>query len=150
MTFSPDKDGVFDVFLGLVRCGLGGTQGKGTQYVSWIHEVDFIRAVEWLIAKEGLEGAVNLAAPNPRPNREFMRVLRETWGIGFGLPAAEWMIEIGTWAMRTESELVLKSRRVIPGRLRESGFEFVYKDWEAAAQELVARWRSIKLKKPAN
>jgi hypothetical protein len=84
---------------------------------------------------------VNLAAPNPLPNREFMRALREAWGIGFGLPAAEWMIEMGTWAMRTESELVLKSRRVVPTRLLEAGFEFRYTEWPVAARELVGRWR---------
>jgi uncharacterized protein len=143
MTFSPDAGGVFDVFLGLVRVGLGGTQAQGTQYVSWIHEMDFIRAVELLIGDQRLSGAVNLAAPNPLPNREFMRAMREAWGIGFGLPAAEWMIEVGTWAMRTESELVLKSRRVVPGRLLEVGFEFEYAEWPVAARELVGRWREM-------
>lgn len=144
MTFSPDRGGVFDVFLGLVRCGLGGTQGAGSQYVSWIHEVDFIRAVELLIADESFTGAVNLAAPSPLPNRDFMLVLRQAWGIGFGLPAAAWMIELGTWAMRTESELVLKSRRVVPGRLLEAGFDFRYPEWPLAAKELVGRWRAMR------
>ncbi|WP_213806900.1 TIGR01777 family oxidoreductase [Granulicella sp. dw_53] len=142
MTFSTDAGGVFDVFLGLVRRGLGGTNGKGTQYVSWIHETDFVRAIELLIADARFTGAVNLAAPNPLPNREFMRAMREAWGIGFGLPTAEWMIAIGTWAMRTESELVLKSRRVVPGRLLEAGFEFRYTEWPVAARELVERWRA--------
>lgn len=87
---------------------------------------------------------MNLAAPNPLPNREFMRVLREAWGIGFGLPATEWMVEIGTWAMRTESELVLKSRWVVPGRLLEAGFEFRYTEWPVAARELVGRWRGAR------
>ena len=91
------------MFRGLVRRGLGGTTGKGTQYVSWIHEVDFIRAIELLIANDRFTGPVNLAAPNPPPNREFMRALRSARGIGFGLPAAEWMVEIGTWAMQGRS-----------------------------------------------
>ncbi len=146
MTFSPDAGGVFDVFLGLVRHGLGGTTGRGTQYVSWIHEVDFVRAVEWLIAEEGFAGVVNLAAPNPLPNRAFMEALREAWGIEFGLPSAEWMVEVGTWAMRTESELVLKSRRVVPGRLLEAGFEFRFAEWGEAARELVGRWRGMRLR----
>jgi uncharacterized protein (TIGR01777 family) len=144
MTFSPDRGGVFDVFLSLVRRGLGGTIGAGTQYVSWIHEADFVRAVEFLIADASFSGVVNLAAPNPVPNREFMRVLREAWGTSVGLPAAEWMIEIGTRAMRTESELVLKSRRVVPGRLLRAGFVFEFAEWSAAAHELVARWREIR------
>ncbi|WP_263365113.1 TIGR01777 family oxidoreductase [Edaphobacter bradus] len=141
MTFSPDRGGVFDVFLGLVRHGLGGAMGAGTQYVSWIHEFDFVRAVELLIADASLSGVVNLTAPNPLQNREFMRALREAWGTGVGLPAAWWMIEIGTRAMRTESELVLKSRRVVPGRLLAAGFRFEFDEWPAAARELVARWR---------
>jgi len=141
MTFSPDRGGVFDVLLGLVRRGLGGTIGAGTQYVSWIHELDFVHAVELLIADTSFTGVVNLAAPNPLPNHEFMRVLREAWGAGFGFPSAEWMIEIGTWAMRTESELVLKSRRVVPGRLLDAGYVFEFPEWSASARDLVARWR---------
>ncbi|HEX7158148.1 MAG TPA: TIGR01777 family oxidoreductase [Edaphobacter sp.] len=142
MTFSPDRGGVFDVFLGLVRYGLGGTIGNGRQYVSWIHEFDFVRVVELLIADESFTGVVNLAAPNPLPNREFMRALREAWGTRVGLPTAAWMLEIGTWAMRTESELVLKSRRVVPGRLLDAGFRFEFTEWPVAARELVARWRA--------
>jgi uncharacterized protein (TIGR01777 family) len=141
MTFSADRGGVFDVFLGLVRHGLGGRQGPGTQFVSWIHEADFVRAVDLLIAGEGFEGVVNLASPNPLPNGDFMRALRDAWGIHAGLPTARWMIEVGTLLMRSESELVLKSRRVVPGRLLEAGFEFEFPEWPAAARDLVARWR---------
>jgi len=143
MTFSPDRGGVFDVLLSLVRHGLGGSQGSGRQFVSWIHEADFIRAVEFLIAEESFEGVVNLASPNPLPNREFLHVLREAWGTRIGLPAARWMIEMGTFFMRTESELVLKSRRVVPGRLLDAGFVFQFPEWPAAARELVARWRKM-------
>ena len=141
MTFSPDRGGVFDVFLGLVRRGLGGTQGSGDQFVSWIHDADFVRAIDLLIAREEFQGVVNLASPNPLPNREFMRALREAWGARVALPAPAWMIEIGTWLMRTESELVLKSRRVVPGRLLDAGFTFVFPEWPAAARDLVSRWR---------
>uniref|UniRef100_Q02AG3 NAD-dependent epimerase/dehydratase n=1 Tax=Solibacter usitatus (strain Ellin6076) TaxID=234267 RepID=Q02AG3_SOLUE len=141
MTFSPDRGGVFDVFLGLVRHGLGGPQGSGGQFVSWIHDADFVRAIDMLIAREEFEGVVNLASPNPLPNREFLRALREAWGARIGLPAPAWLIEIGTWLMRTESELVLKSRRVVPGRLLDAGFTFLFPEWPAAARELVSRWR---------
>jgi len=109
--------------------------------VSWIHEADFIRAIELLIGSDEFSGVVNLASPNPLPNRDFMRALREAWGARFGLPAAEWMIEIGALLMRTESELVLKSRRVAPGRLLAAGFRFLFPEWPAAARELVTRWR---------
>ena len=141
MTFSPDRGGVFDVFLSLVRHGLGGRQGPGTQFVSWIHEADFVRAMDLLIASEVIDGVVNLASPNPLPNNDFMRALRDAWGIRAGLPTAGWMIEVGTWLMRTESELVLKSRRVVPGRLLDAGFQFLFAEWPDAARELVARWR---------
>jgi len=145
MTFSPDRGGVFDVFSGLVRRGLGGTQGTGSQFVSWIHEADFLRAVDLLIAREEFAGVVNLASPNPLPNREFMRGLREAWGVRSGLAIPEWMVEMGAAVMRTEAELVLKSRRVVPGRLLAAGFEFLFSDWPAAARELVARWHSQRL-----
>jgi uncharacterized protein len=126
MTFSPDPGGVFDVFLGLVRHGLGGTNAPGTQFVSWIHERDFLRAVEFLIATPAITGPINLASPNPLPNRDFLRILREDWGTRIGLPTATWMLEIGTFLMRTESEFVLKSRQVVPGRLVDIGFQFTY------------------------
>lgn len=140
ITFSPDRGGAFEVLSGLVRRGLGGTQGDGTQYVSWVHETDFARALDFLIAHENLEGIVNIASPNPLLNRDFMKALREAWGTRVALPAKAWMIEIGTFFMRTESELVLKSRRVIPGRLLASGFQFLYPHWPAAARELVSRY----------
>lgn len=141
MMMSPDRGGVFDVLLGLVRRGLGGRHGDGRQYISWIHEHDFVRSLYWLIDQTDMHGPVNLAAPHPLPDAEFMRVLRQAWGIRFGLPAPRWMLEIGTFLMRSESELVLKSRRVVPGRLLASGFTFRYPRWDEAAQELCRRWR---------
>ncbi len=144
MVMSEDRGGVFDVLLSLVRRGLGGSAGNGRQYVSWIHGDDFVRAVEWAIAHDEMSGAVNFCAPQPLSYRDFMRNLRAAWGIKIGLPATRWMIEIGTRAMRTESELVLKSRRVIPARLQESGFEFEYSNWPDAARDLCHRWRQRK------
>jgi uncharacterized protein len=141
MTFSPDRGGVFDVFSSLVRHGLGGTQGPGTQFVSWIHEADFARAIDLLITREEFTGVVNLASPNPIPNRAFMQALRAAWGARIGLPIQRWMMEIGTFLLRTESELVLKSRRVVPGRLLDAGFQFRFPEWPAAARDLVIRWR---------
>ena len=141
MTMSPDRGGVFDVLLGLVRHGLGGRQGSGKQYVSWVHEADFVRAVDWIIARADFTGVVNLASPCPLPNAEFIRALRDAWRIGFGLAIPRWAVEVGAWARRTESELILKSRRVVPGRLLASGFRFRFPEWPAAAEGLVARWR---------
>lgn len=139
---SPDPGGVFDTLRGLVRCGLGGPAGDGRQFVSWIHDEDFVAIVRWLIARDDLAGAVNVTAPQPLPNAEFMRILRDAAGTSLGLPAAEWMLKIGAALMRTETELVLKSRRVVPGRLLESGFEFAYPDWRGAARDLCARWNA--------
>ncbi len=138
MTLSPDRGGVFDTLLRLVRRGLGGRAGDGRQFMSWIHEKDFVAAVRWLIDREAIDGIVNVASPNPLPNAEFMRLLREAAGVPFGLAARGWMLEIGAILMRTETELVLKSRRVVPGRLLEDGFRFRFPDWEDAARDLCA------------
>lgn len=142
MTMSPDRGGVFDVLFGLARRRLAGRAGDGRQYISWIHEHDFVRAIDWIIEREHLAGAINLAAPEPLPNAEFMRALREAGGISLGLPATRLMLELGAIFMRTETELVLKSRRVVPGRLLADGFVFDHPAWPAAARELVARWRA--------
>ena len=142
MVMSPDRGGIFDVLLGLVRRGLGGPIGGGAQYVSWIHDADFVRAIDFLIARDDLDGAVNLAAPEPLPQADFMRALREAAAVRVGLPATTWMAEIGAWALRTDTELLLKSRRVVPGRLRDAGFEFTQPSWPAAARDLVSRWRA--------
>lgn len=142
MVMSPDTGGVFDVLLGLTRAGLGGPIAGGRQFVSWVHERDFVRAVEFLIERDDLTGPVNVAAPNPLPQRDFMSALRAASGARVGLPAARWMVEIGAFFLRTDTELVLKSRRVVPGRLREAGFKFEVSEWPAAARELVARWRA--------
>jgi len=141
VVMSPDRGGIFDTLLALVRRGLGGTSGDGRQYVSWIHDADFVRAVYWLIEQDQVGGVVNVAAPNPLPNAGFMRALREAWGTRLGLPATAWMLEIGAFFMRTETELVLKSRRVVPGVLAERGFTFQFPTWPDAAQDLCRRWR---------
>jgi uncharacterized protein (TIGR01777 family) len=143
MVMSPDRRGVFDTLLKLVRFGLGGQAGDGKQYISWIHDQDFIRSALWLIEHEDLDGPVNLAAPGSLPNAEFMLALREAWGIRFGLPATEWMLEVGAFFLRSETELILKSRRVVPGRLLESGFVFDFPDWQQASKDLCSRWREV-------
>ncbi|HZT56003.1 MAG TPA: DUF1731 domain-containing protein, partial [Burkholderiaceae bacterium] len=142
MTMSPDRGGIFDVLLRLVRFRLGGTPGDGRQYVSWIHADDFVRAVQWLIAHEGVAGPVNMASPAPLPFADFLRELRSAWGTRIGLPAARWMLEIGAFVLRTETELILKSRRVAPGRLLAGGFAFAFPDWPNAARDLCRRWRA--------
>jgi NAD dependent epimerase/dehydratase family enzyme len=139
MVMSPDRGSVFDVLLGMVRRGLGGPIAGGRQYMSWIHEHDFTRAVSFLIDRADIEGPVNVASPGPLPQREFMAALRAAAGVRIGLPAARWMAAIGAWFLRTDTELVFKSRRVVPGRLLDAGFTFQYPGWPDAARDLVAR-----------
>lgn len=143
VVMSPQPEGAFDILLRLVRFGLGGADGTGDQYVSWIHDVDFARAVEYLISSENIEGAINVSSPNPLPNRDFMRELRRAYGMKIGLPAPAWLLEIGTRLLQTESELVLKSRRVVPSRMLRSGFRFAFSDWPSAANDLVSRWSNL-------
>jgi uncharacterized protein (TIGR01777 family) len=140
MIMSTETGGILDTLLVLVRRGLGGPAGDGRQFISWIHQQDFISAIEWLIAHDDIDGIVNVASPNPLPNTDFMRILRHEAGVPFGLPSTKWMLAIGAVFMRTETELILKSRRVIPGRLIDGGFVFRYPRWEEAAHDLVAAW----------
>lgn len=142
MVMSSGRGGIFGELLRLVRFGLGGAAGSGQQFVSWVHGEDFLRSIEYLMAHEEFEGPVNIAAPNPLPNGEFMRALRRAWGAPVGLPATRWMLEFGALFLRTETELILKSRRVVPGRLLRAGFRFHFPDWPVAAEDLVNRWRT--------
>ena len=142
LVFSPAPGNVFAVLSRLVRVGLGGTQGNGRQYVSWIHEADFARAVEFLVDHEEVDGPANLAAPHPLPNREFMAAFREAWEMPNGIWAPAPAIEIGSFLVRTESELVLKSRRVVPGKLLAAAFEFEFPTWPEAAADLVRQWKA--------
>ena len=143
MVMSPDREGVFDVLLSLVRKGLGGRAGNGRQYVSWIHYLDFVGAIDWLVAHQELDGAINLCSPNPLPNADFMREIRKASGTKIGLPASKWMLEIGAVFMRTETELILKSRRVIPTRLQQSGYHFDFPVWADAVLDLCQRRNRI-------
>jgi NAD dependent epimerase/dehydratase family enzyme len=140
MVMSPDRGGIFDTLRGLVMRRLGGRAGSGQQFVSWIHELDFVNAVDFLIARPAFTGSINVCSPNPLPNRDFMAALRRACGVRRGLPATKWMLELGAIFLRTETELILKSRWVVPRRLLEAGFKFRYPDWPEAAEDLARRW----------
>ncbi|HEX7730527.1 MAG TPA: TIGR01777 family oxidoreductase [Terracidiphilus sp.] len=139
--FAATPGSPFDILSRLVRLGLGGTQGSGHQFVSWMHETDFLRAVDFIVTHHKLDGPVNLASPYPLPNREFMSALREAWRVPNGLPAPALLLELAALILRTESELVLKSRCVIPGKLLDAGFAFEFPYWPEAAADLVRLWR---------
>ncbi|MFO1513162.1 MAG: TIGR01777 family oxidoreductase [Verrucomicrobiota bacterium] len=139
MVLGLGRNSVFPVLRRLTKLGLGGRQGSGQQFVSWIHIEDFCRAIEWIIAHDDLAGPVNQCAPNPLPNKEMMKIFREVCEVPFGLPATEWMLEIGAFFLQTETELIFKSRRVVPGRLLASGFEFGFPTFREALMDLEAR-----------
>ncbi len=136
MVLGLGRNSVFPVLRRLTKLGLGGRQGSGNQFVSWIHVEDFCRAIEWIIAHDDLAGPVNQCAPNPLPNREMMKIFRDLCGMPIGLPATEWMLEIGAFFLRTETELIFKSRRVVPGRLLGSGFKFKFEHFKSAIENL--------------
>jgi uncharacterized protein (TIGR01777 family) len=138
MVMAIGRGGPFAMLHRHVMLGFGRL-GDGRQFMSWIHERDFVRAVEWLMTHQEIEGVVNLAAPEPLRNSEFIRALRQACGAHFGLPVSGWILGAGVFAMRTEAELVLKSRRVVPARLLQSGFTFDYARWPVAANALCAR-----------
>lgn len=136
IVMTRDPGGPFAILRGLARRGLGGPSGNGRQYVSWIHATDFVRALDWIVRHEEFRGAVNVAAPHPLPNAEFMRELRAACGVPIGLPSPSWMLELGAVVLRTETELMLKSRRVVPAKLLAGGFRFAFPTWESAARDL--------------
>lgn len=136
MVMSPYPRGVFKILQRLSRLGLGGKAGSGLQWISWLHHQDFVRAIQWLIQNPKLDGIVNLAAPNPMRNQDFMARLRQTLKQPLGLPSPAWLLSIAAFFMRTETELLLKSRKVLPGRLLEHGFRFDHPEWDSACEDL--------------
>jgi uncharacterized protein len=148
IVMSPDRAGAFDYLRWMARLGMGGPIAGGRQYVSWIHDRDFVRAVEFIIDRDQLVGPVNVAAPEPVPQRSFMRTLRRAWGMPIGLPATKLMAEVGAFALRSDTELLLKSRRVVPGRLTDAGFNFDFGQWPAACDDLVRRVRAERDRRP--
>jgi len=139
MVFAASKGGVYRTLRGLTRWGLGGTIAGGRQFISWIHEVDFCHSVEWLIHRDDFSGPVNVASPNPIPQRKMMRIIRRECGVPFGLPATRRMLEVAAFVHRTEAELILKSRRVVPSRLLAEGFQFRFPRMEEAVREIEGR-----------
>lgn len=139
MAMGESSGGVFEVFARLARLGLGGPHGGGEQWMSWVHIADLCRAIEFLIERADLSGAVNIASPNPLPEKEFLKYLRDALGVKIGVPTPRPLLQVGAVLIRTETELLLKSRRVVPTRLLEAGFSFEFPRWEEASRDLAAR-----------
>ncbi len=138
MVLGHGTNSVYPVLARLARLGLAGKMGQGSQFISWIHVEDFCRALAFLVAGD-LEGPVNVTAPEPVTNRFFMKALRKSLGCPFGLPATSWMLECGAVFLRTETELVLKSRRIVPRRLQNAGFTWRFSTAPAALEDLARR-----------
>jgi uncharacterized protein (TIGR01777 family) len=137
MVLGHDGNSVFPTLARLVRFGLGGPLGSGRQFVSWLHEADFLGIIDWIWSHDELMCPVNACAPHPVTNRELMAVLRKAHGMPVGLPATRLMLEAGAWILGTETELVLKSRRVAPARLLASGYRFQFPRLAEAIADLV-------------
>ncbi|MFT3704440.1 MAG: TIGR01777 family oxidoreductase [Agriterribacter sp.] len=129
--------GVLIPYLNLLKFGLGGKQGSGKQMYSWIHEEDTCRMIEWIYNHKDLTGTFNCCSPNPVTNNVFMRTLRKTTGHRFGLPAYECLLHVGAPLIGTPTELVLKSRWVLPAKIVETGFEFKYPLLDAALTDII-------------
>lgn len=132
------KDGgVMTPYKNLVKFGFGGAQGKGTQKFSWIHIEDLFQIVQFLYDKKELSGVFNCSSPYPVSNRELMKTLRDTLNVPFGLPSPKWLLEIGAFLIRTETELLLKSRWVLPERLEREGYKFTFRTLDDALQDIL-------------
>lgn len=129
--------GAFPKFKQITKLGLGGKQGRGNQLVSWIHIDDFCEAIHFIIEHQNLKGAINITAPNPLSNEKMMKQLREKMKIPFGIPSPVWLLELASFFMQTETELMLKSRNVYPETLLQHGFSFLYRDFGQAMEALV-------------
>jgi len=131
--------GAFPKMKQLTRWGMGGKQGDGQQFMSWIHIDDFCRAVDFVIRHEEIVGPTNIVAPHPIRNVDFMAELRSVLHKKWGLNQSKWVLELGARLIGTETELLLKSRNVIPERLIDCGFEFEYEDAVSALNQLTKR-----------
>jgi uncharacterized protein (TIGR01777 family) len=131
------EGGAFVPYRRLASMGLGGRQGSGNQWMSWVHTLDLCRAIDFIVAHDALQGPVNVTAPQPIQNHAFMHTLRRQCGMPLGLPAPALLLEVAALVLRTETELLLKSRNVYPQKLMDAGFTFTYPSWQAACAALL-------------
>ncbi|MBL7730670.1 MAG: TIGR01777 family oxidoreductase [Chitinophagaceae bacterium] len=139
MAITLGAGGVLIPYFNLLKFGLGGKQGNGNQMYSWVHIEDTCRMIEWITSYTGLEGVFNCSSPNPVTNKVFMQTLRRATGHKFGLPAYTWMLKAGAILIGTETELVLKSRWVVPTRILETGFTFKYPLLKDAFTDIISK-----------
>lgn len=137
--------GAMRPLLTAVKLGLGGKQGNGKQMISWIHEGDLARMVQFIMEETELTGEFNAASPHPVMNKEFMKQLRSQWKIPFGIPAPKWALKVAKQIIGIDPELALKSRYVLPEKVMDAGFEFQYNTLKEAFVEIKTR-----VNKPVN
>jgi len=130
-------EGALQPIKSLARVGLGGEQGSGNQFFSWIHEEDFCRVVDHILNDKSVDGVLNVSSPNPVTNRSIMKAIRKAVGVRFAIPMPKWILEFGAILIRTETELILKSRKVVPKRLVDLGFSFKHPEIEPALRSLI-------------
>ena len=129
--------GAFPLLKMLTKYGLGGAKGSGEQWVSWLHEKDWVGIIRFLIENENVNGAVNLAAPNPLMNKEFMKALRSKFApLGIGFPAPSFGVKLGCFLLGSAPDLALQSRKVVSGKLKDSSYEFYLPDLTSAISDL--------------
>lgn len=131
------SDSALPRLLALTRLRLGGRQGSGRQFMSWIHEGDVASVIDWVYTHEEITGTFNCTAPQPLPNDDFMRTLREVCKVPFGIPTPDWLLKAGAVIIGTETELILKSRWVVPTKLVEAGYVFQFPDLRSALQDIL-------------
>ncbi|OED44223.1 TIGR01777 family protein [Flavobacteriaceae bacterium (ex Bugula neritina AB1)] len=129
--------GALSPIVNLVKIGFGGRQGKGNQKFSWIHETDFARSLEFIIQNPSIQGPINIVSPKPTTNTILMKTLQKILKIPIGIPLPKPLLEAGSLIIKTETELVLKSRNVIPLKLSESGFRYTYSNLDDAIKNII-------------
>ncbi len=139
MAITLGPGGVLIPYFNLLKFGLGGRQGNGKQMYSWVHIEDTCRMIEWISDNDTIEGVYNCSSPGPVTNKEFMKCLRLASGQKIGLPAYEWMLKIGATLIGTETELILKSRWVLPTKILETGFRFKYPLLKDAFADIISK-----------
>ncbi len=137
MAVTLGSNGVIIPYFNLIKFGLGGQQGNGSQMYSWVHIHDTCKIIDWLYDHKEMEGIYNCSSPNPVNNKTFMQKLRKATGSKVGLPASEWMLKLGASIIGTETELILKSRWVVPTKLLQSGYVFTYEHIDNAFAQIV-------------
>jgi uncharacterized protein (TIGR01777 family) len=133
------SDSALPRLLNLTRFGLGGEQGSGKQYMSWIHETDVASVIHWVYSHDEVTGTFNCTSPQPLRNADFMRTLREACKVPFGIPMPGWLLDVGAAIIGTEPELILKSRWVLPNKLIAAGYVFQFPDLRSALLNIISK-----------